>query len=61
MVGPPQIPFGPQSELEFSKLCQILPKSTEFSQDWAKFAEIWLDLEEIRPDLNEISLDLNKI
>ena len=61
VVGPSRIPVGSQSELEFSKLCWILPKSTEFGRDWVEFAEIWLDLEEILVDLDEISSDLNDI
>jgi len=45
VVEPRQILVGPRSELKLSKLCQILPKSTKFGQDWAESAKIWLDLD----------------
>ena len=61
VVGPSRILVVSRSELEFSKLCWILPKSTEFGRDWVEFAEIWLDLEEILVDFDEISSDLSEI
>ena len=61
VVGPSRILVVSRSELEFSKLCWILPKSTKFGRDWVKFAEIWPNLEEILVDFDEISSDLSEI